>query len=125
MTDKRAVVHAEGAAGRWAGLTLMEQMAHIGSEVERTIRAHERGREARFERVLQRALELFDLTAADPRWRGPRRREILRAREEFCRLFFADDVPPHLRTGLQSYFLHFAVAARSSQRASVAEGQVG
>ena len=125
MTDKRAVVHAEGAAGRWAGLTLMEQMAHIGSEVERTIRAHERVREARFERVLQRALELFDLTPADPRWRGPRRPEILRAREEFCRLFFADDVPPHLRTGLQSYFLHFAVAARSSQRASVAEGQVG
>jgi len=42
----------------------MEQMAHIGSEVERTIRAHERGREARFERAPERALELFDLAVA-------------------------------------------------------------
>jgi len=64
MTDTRPVVHAQAAAGRWAGLTLMEQMAHIGSEVERTIRAHERGREARFERAPERALELFDLAVA-------------------------------------------------------------
>ena len=114
MTNSRAAVHAQAAAGRWARLTLMEQMAHIGSEVERAIRADESGREARFEHALTRALELFDLTAADPRWRGPRRREILRAREEFCRLFFADDVLPHLRSGLQNYFLQFAVAARLS-----------
>jgi len=37
MTDSRAVVHAQAAAGRWARLTLVEQMASIGSEVERTI----------------------------------------------------------------------------------------
>jgi hypothetical protein len=108
------VVHAQAAAGRWAGLTLMEQMANIGSEVDRAIRAHESGREARFERALTRALELFDLTATDPRWRGPRRREILRAREEFCRLFFDEDVVPHLRASLRRYFLQFAVAARLS-----------
>jgi hypothetical protein len=114
MTDSRAVVHAQAAAGRWARLTLVEQMANIGSEVERTIRAHEAARERRFELALTRALELFDLTAADPRWRGPRRREILRAREEFCRLFFADDVSPQLRSGLRRYFLQFAVAARLS-----------
>ena len=114
MTDSRAVVHAQAAAGRWARLTLVEQMANIGSEVERTVRAHEAGRERRFELALTRALELFDLTAADPRWRGPRRREILRAREEFCRLFFADDVSPQLRSGWRRYFLQFAVAARLS-----------
>ncbi|MEE8147342.1 MAG: hypothetical protein V3T24_07035 [Longimicrobiales bacterium] len=114
MTDTRPAGHAQAAAGRWAGLTLVEQMAHIGSEVERAIRAYERGREPRFEQALRRALELFDLTAADPRWRGPRRREILRAREEFCRLFFDEDVLPHLRSGLRSYFLQFAVAARLS-----------
>jgi hypothetical protein len=52
---------------------------------ERAIRARRNGKEARFDHVLDRALELFDLTAADDRWRGHRRREILRAREEFCR----------------------------------------
>lgn len=104
--------HVQAAAGRWAALTLVEQMAHIGSEVDRAVRAREGGREQRFEQALSRALELFDLTAADPRWLGPRRREILRAREEFCRLFFDRDVALGSAAGLRAYFLQFAVAAR-------------
>lgn len=101
------------AATRWRTLTLMEQLANVGSEVERAIRAHESGNESRRSMALARALELFDLTAADDRWRGPRRREILRAREEFCRLFFADHVPRGSARGLRRYFLAFAVAARN------------
>lgn len=101
-----------GLAKRWRSLTLFEQMAHIGSEVERSIRAHESGREERRGKALERALELFDMTAADERWRGPRRREILRAREEVCRLFFDDDAPVGSSRGLREYFLRFAVAAR-------------
>src|SRR5260370_34747207 len=80
--------HATLATGRWSTLTLAEQLANVGSEVERTIAAWEARRTDRFDKALARALELFDLTAGDDRWRGHRRREILRAREEFCRLFF-------------------------------------
>jgi hypothetical protein len=101
-----------GVAARWSAMTLVEQMANVGSEVERSIRARESANETRLHHALARALELFDLTAADDRWRGPRRREVLRAREEFCRLFYADDVPPDSARGLQRYFLAFAVAAR-------------
>ena len=90
----------------------MEQLAHVGSEVERAIRAHESGNHARFDGALARALELFDLTVADDRWRGPKWREILRARDEFCRLFFDDNVPPNSARGLRRYFLAFATAAR-------------
>ena len=115
MSEGSGRVHVQLADGRWARLTLLEQMAHIGSEVERAIRAHESGRSQRFDQALNRALELFDLTAADARWRGPRCREILRAREEFCRLFFDEEVPPGSASGLRSYFLHFAVAARRSE----------
>ena len=89
----------------------MEQLANVGSEVDRTIRAHAAASTTRFDNALARALELFDLTAADVRWRGPRRREILRAREEFCRLFFDTSSAPQSAPGLQRYFLHFAVAA--------------
>ena len=112
MSARAGPYHAEAAAGRWADLSLIEQMANIGSEVDRTVRAREAGREDRFELALARALELFDLTAADARWRGPRRREVLRAREEFCRLFFDPDMLPNSAAGLRAYFLHFAVAAR-------------
>jgi hypothetical protein len=109
--SRPAPIHT-AVAQRWHALTLMEQLAHVGSEVERAIRAHESGNRARFDGALERALELFDLTAADDRWRGARRREILRAREEFCRLFFDDDVSPDSARGLRRYFLGFAVAAR-------------
>lgn len=100
------------AADRWATLSLVEQLGNIGSEVQRAIRAHAANRPDRFEAALTRALELFDLTAADPRWRGHRRREILRAREEFCRLFFDDTVSASSAEGLNRYFLAFATAAR-------------
>jgi len=108
----RADGHTASAAGGWQELTLMEQLANVGSEVERAIRAHQAGRESRWEGALVRALELFDLSARDPRWHGPPRREILRAREEFCRLFFDPSVPADAPQSLRRYFLHFAVAAR-------------
>jgi len=104
--------HAELAAGRWRALTLAEQLAHVGSEVDRAIVAWEAQRPDRFEKALARALELFDLTARDDRWRGHRRREILRAREEFCRLFFEDHTPSGAARTLSAYFLRFAVLAR-------------
>ncbi len=90
----------------------MEQLGNVGSEVERAIRAHRTGRASRFEGALERALELFDLTAADPRWHGHRCQEILRAREEFCRLFFDPEVPAESAEGLRKYFYGFAHAAR-------------
>ena len=104
--------HRELAAGRWRALTLAEQLAHVGSEVDRAIVAWEAQRLDRFDKALARALELFDLTAGDDRWRGHRRREILRAREEFCRLFFDDQPPSGAARTLRDYFLRFAVLAR-------------
>ena len=106
-------LHRNAAAGGWARLELVEQLGNVGSEVERAIKAHQAGRSGRFESAFERALELFDLTAADPRWRGHRCQEILRAREEFCRLFFDSDVPPHSARGLSRYFFGFAWAARA------------
>lgn len=106
-------VHVEAAAGGWSELTLAEQLANVGSEVTRTIRADRAGRRDRRDRALDRALELFDLSATDARWRGSTRREILRAREEFCGLFFAPDPSKEAPEALERYFLQFAVRARS------------
>ena len=100
------------AAGRWTTLTLADQLANVGSEVDRAIRAWEAQRSDRFDRALARALELFDLTVGDNRWRGPRRREILRAREEFCRLFFDQEYVRDAARALSTYFLQFAVLAQ-------------
>lgn len=109
-----APVHA-GLGERWATLSLSEQMGNVGSEVGRAIRAHSSQNHDRFDRALGRALELFDLTIADPRWSGGRRRELCRAREEFCRLFFDESVDPASAPGLERYFLHFATAANAQR----------
>ena len=93
-------------------LSLAEQLAHVGGEVDRAIVAWEAHRPDRFEKALARALELFDLTVRDERWRGHRRREILRSREEFCRLFFDEQSTSDARRTLREYFLRFAVLAR-------------
>ncbi len=108
----KRTLHKHAAAGAWNRLELVEQLGNVGSEVERAIRAHSAGRTNRFEGAFERALELFDLTAADPRWRGHRCQEILRAREEFCRLFFDPDVAPDSAEGLRKYFFGFGHAAR-------------
>jgi hypothetical protein len=108
--------HESLAAGRWQTLSLMEQLGNVGSEVDRAIRARAQGRADRLERALDRALELFDLTASDARWKLHQRREILRAREQFCRIFFDETAEPDLANYLSKYFLQFAVAARRQRR---------
>lgn len=121
------MMHPGLAAGRWRTFTLVEQLSHVGSEVDRAIRAWQARRSRRFDTAFVRALELFDLTAADTRWGGPNRREILRLREEFCQLFapprekvpLKPDSPPESPLdsqdggkSLQRYFLQLAVLAR-------------
>ncbi len=104
--------HPELAAGRWKTLSLLEQMANVGSEVERTIAWRSKGREEIAMRAFERALELLDLTLADDRHRG-RRRELARVREGLVDHFCCDNEYQSRDQDWQRYFLRFAVAARA------------
>jgi hypothetical protein len=88
----------------------MEQLANIGSEVGRA-RRHEKTDEARFRDASDRALDLFDLTLEDPRWKG-RRREIARARELFCAALSGRSDYRTSLSDLERYFMPFAAAVR-------------
>lgn len=102
--------HHKGlASGRWQTLTLAEQMGNIGSEVSRA--SLKRKKEKEFQSAVERALELFDLTLADPRWRG-RYREIERAREVFCDATLGGDLYKNSLFDLVPYFDEFAIMAR-------------
>jgi hypothetical protein len=104
--------HQSLASGRWFSLSLAEQLGNIGSEVSRAIRA--RGDDKRFEGAVVRALELFDLTLSDPRWRK-RLKEIARAREVFCYAVNGSSEYNTTLEDLDKYFLYFALAARSNR----------
>jgi hypothetical protein len=104
--------HYPNLAGlRWSQLSLVEQLANVGSDVARATRAKATGNQPRLQNALDRSLELFDLTLADARWHG-RRREIARARELVCDFLVGDNVYGSTAESLDAYFLPFAVAAR-------------
>lgn len=82
----RKSLHKKLTSGKWSELSLIKQLANIGSEVSRA-RKWQGKDEKIFRGAVERALELFDLTLEDQRWRG-RLREIARTREIFCDTFF-------------------------------------
>lgn len=103
--------HKELAAGRWFDFSLVEQLGNIGSEVLRASRQKDKDEKA-FWLAVERALELFDLTLGDWRWKG-RRREIARAREVFCDAVYGGKLYKSSFEGLVRYFDQFAFAARN------------
>ncbi len=106
-------IHKEMAAGKWAALTLAEQMGNIGSEVSRSLKAKQLGNEKRFQGAFERALELFDLTIAVTKEPG-RLREICRAREEYCDYFLGHEYHTDPAKMLK-YYDDFASYARDHQ----------
>jgi len=103
-------IHKELADGGWSRLSLMQQLGNIGSEVGRA-RKLQGGDSQLFDRAVDRALDLFDLTLADPRWQG-RYDEIARARELFCGAAFDNDEYKTTLADMDAYFLQFAIAAQ-------------
>ena len=96
---------------RWFKLSLLEQLANIGSEVARAIKWRQKGEKEHLEKALFRALELFDLTLSDPRWRK-RGKEIARARELVGDFFYGGNQYNSDAASLDRYFFYFALAAR-------------
>lgn len=95
-------------------MSILEQMGNIGSEVGRAAKWQGKNEE-RFRGAVARALELFDLTLGDPRWRGMGRwREIATARMLFCRAVEGDNEYKTSLHDLDKYFLFFAFAARNN-----------
>lgn len=105
-----AFIHKELASGRWFELSLAEQLGNIGSEVLRASRQKNKN-DGLFWRAVGRALDLFDLTLSDPRWKG-RYREIGRAREVFCDAVYGGKLYKSSFPDLIRYFDTFALAAR-------------
>ncbi|MEK6303892.1 MAG: hypothetical protein AABO41_24575 [Acidobacteriota bacterium] len=112
----KPLIHKGLSEDRWFTFSIVEQLANVGSEFERSASAFQRGDQERFEKAFAQRLELLDLTIADPRWR-PRRRlkEIVRLREEVCDVFHGNEVYGTPIDVLKKYFLYFGIAARANR----------
>lgn len=105
------IIHHKGLTEKqWFSKNIFEQMANVGSEVERTIKWREKNKE--YSRLaFERCLELIDLTAADPKNRN-RLKEILRSREVLVDYFFGENIFKSSDKLWQNYFYGFNFAAR-------------
>ncbi len=107
-------VHKELAAGRWFELSLVEQLANIGTDIERCIRWKEKNNPEHSRAAFDRALDLIYLTVEDPKNRN-RLREILRTREALVDHFVYDNELNTTDREWQKYFYQFNYAAAISK----------
>ncbi len=106
------LVHHKGLdPERWFKFSLMEQLANVGSDIERTISWRNKGNIEYSTAAFERALELMNLTIADKKNRGLRLRELARARETMLDYFLGDNQYNTTDAQWQSYFYDFAYAA--------------
>jgi len=103
--------HQDLASGHWFNLTLIEQLANVGSEVERTINWRNKNNQQYSNNAFERALELLDLTIRDVK-NIKRLKELTRLREVLVDYFFGDNQYSSSDQSWQKYFYAFNYAAR-------------
>lgn len=96
---------------RWWKMSLIEQLGNIGSEVGRAAKWQGRDENSFWGAVI-RALDLFELTRSDKRWKN-RRWEIDRAQETFADAVLGGQEYKSNLKDLEKYFMLFALKAQS------------
>ena len=105
--------HTSLENGRWAEMSFPQQMANIGSETSRVLKALQAGKDSRAEGAFARAQELIDLTIkfgrldSTPVVRSAMWEELCRFRELFCAAFLSRNLAD--LTSLNKYLDQFAL----------------
>jgi len=105
-----AAQHESLAAGRWHTLSLVAQLANVGSEVERALNWRDKHNDEYSRLAFLRALELMNLTIADPRHRC-RLKELTRLREALLDYFLGSNEFRSTDKIWRDYFYGFAYAS--------------
>lgn len=106
--------HKSLAAGRWKKMTLVEQMANIGSEVFRAIKWKNKNNSEHSQKAFFRALELLDLSLVAAE-KYPRLKEIARVREALVDYFHGDNIYKSTDAQWEKYFYAFTYAAQKQR----------
>ena len=103
------MIHSSLTHERWFTFTLFEQLSNIGMDIERTIQWKTKNSEYS-RQAFERALELIDLTIADPK-NKQRLKEICRTRYLLVDHFVYDNEYNSTDKQWQDYFYQFNYAA--------------
>lgn len=106
--------HAKLAQDGWEKLNFFEQMANIGSEVERGISWRNKKNEEYSRKAIERAFELLSLTIASQQ-KQKKLKELTRLRELLADYFFGQNQYSSTDKLWQKYFYAFNYAAMKSR----------
>ena len=108
------VQHKSLAEGRWAQMSLSEQMANIGSEISRALNWKRKNNEKYCLKAVVRALELISLTL-DNVTMNSHLKEIARLKEVILDYFYGSNEFSSSEILWENYFNHFNLAARKGK----------
>ena len=94
-------------------MSFVEQMAHIGSEVDRALNWKSKNNAAYSEKAVGRALELLDLSLESTQ-EFPRLKELARTREALVDYFLGSNQYQSSENVWRKYFLSFTIAFRKN-----------
>jgi patatin-like phospholipase/acyl hydrolase len=102
-------LHKGLAQGRWFKLSLIEQLANVGMDVERSIRWKQKNNIEQSNQAFERALDLISLSILDPKNRK-RLKELTRTREMLIDYFVYDNEYASTDQLWHNYFYPFNYA---------------
>lgn len=105
------IQHSELANGRWAKMSFCEQMANVGSEVERALNRLDKNNPEYSEKALYRALELLDLTI-NSNVKKSYLKELTRIRETLLDFFIGKNTYNQDKDSIKKFFYYFGLSAR-------------
>ena len=106
--------HKDLALGRWSRLSFLEQMANIGSEVERALNWRVKKNTDYAQKAFERALELIDLTLDNDK-NYTHLKEVARMREAIVDYFSGANQFMSSEISWRNYFLPFTYASRRNR----------
>ena len=104
-------MHKDLAEGRWEKMSLLEQMANIGSEISRALNWKKKNNKEYMDKAVYRALELLSLTLAS-KHSFARYKELARVREAVIDYFYGENIFASSDKLWRSYFDHFGYALK-------------
>ncbi len=106
-----SVIHKDLANGRFHQMSFCEQMANIGSEIERALNWREKNNTDYSQKAFERALDLMSITISGITDMH-RLKELTRTREALNDYFIGDNKFLSTSASWRKHFLHFACAVR-------------
>lgn len=106
------MMHTGLTPERWFTFSVFEQLANIGTDIARAIQGKKNHDTIYSEKAFEQAMELLDLTIADPKNKRGSLRELVRIREALKDYFLADNKEFQTNEEFwQNYFYDFNYAA--------------